>query len=227
MGESRDPEKADRFESRVRDATEKHEHGASKSSLTGRSTSHSSSSESIGRASEESIAMEPLDHVITPALEDVTQIQTATSIGSSGPRVPEFEVDFGDSDNPREWPFWFRAWTIFVISFSTWIAVLYSTTYTASIPGLIEEFHVESETVATLGVTTYLIGLGLGSLVWAPVSELYGRRPVYLCCMVIFTLLIIPSCLATSLTEILVVRFFGYVGSPFCPPKRILIAHLF
>ncbi|KAI1157654.1 major facilitator superfamily transporter [Nemania serpens] len=209
MSESGDPEKAGRFESSVRDATEKHEHGASKASLTGRSTSHSSSSESIGRASEESDVVEPLDHVITPALEDVTQIQTATSIGSSGPRVPEFEVDFGDDDNPREWPFWFRAWTIFVISFSTWIAVLYSTTYSASIPGLIEDFHVESETVATLGITTYLIGLGLGSLLWAPVSELYGRRRVYICCMIIFTVLILPACLATSLTEILVVRFFG------------------
>ncbi|KAI1110340.1 major facilitator superfamily transporter [Nemania sp. NC0429] len=209
MGEARDPEKADLFDSSVKDASEKHDHGASKGSLTARSRSHSSSSESIGRASEESDVVEPLEHVITPALQEVTQIQTATSIGSSGPRLPEFEVDFGDNDNPREWSFLFRAWTIFVISFSTWIAVLYSTTYTSSIPGLIEEFGVTSDTVATLGVTTYLIGLGLGSLVWAPVSELYGRRPVYLCCMVIFTLLILPSCLATSLTEILVVRFFG------------------
>ncbi|KAI1181427.1 major facilitator superfamily transporter [Nemania serpens] len=209
MSESGDPEKADRFKSSLRDATEKHDHSASKTSLKARSISHSSSSESIGRASEESNVLEPLDHVITPALEDVTQIQTATSIGSSGPRPPEFEVDFGDDDNPREWSFWFRAWTVFVISFNTWIVVLYSTTYTASIPGLIDQFHVGSETIATLGVTTYLIGLGLGSLVWAPVSELYGRRPVYLFCMVIFTLLILPSCLATSLTEILVVRFFG------------------
>lgn len=219
MSESGDPEKADRFKSSLRDATEKHDHSASKTSLKARSISHSSSSESIGRASEESNVLEPLDHVITPALEDVTQIQTATSIGSSGPRPPEFEVDFGDDDNPREWSFWFRAWTVFVISFNTWIVVLYSTTYTASIPGLIDQFHVGSETIATLGVTTYLIGLGLGSLVWAPVSELYGRRPVYLFCMVIFTLLILPSCLATSLTEILVVRFFGYVGAPFYAPS--------
>ncbi|KAF2968914.1 hypothetical protein GQX73_g4701 [Xylaria multiplex] len=187
MTESGDPEKVSQSE-----PAERYDHAASKASLTAdETTRHSSDSSSIGHASEDSIALEPLDHAISPALQEVIQIQTATSVGSSISRPPEFEVDFGDDDNPREWSFWYRAWLTFAISYSTWIVVLYSTTYTSSIPGLIKEFDVQSQTVATLGVTTYLIGLGAGSLVWAPVSELYG------------------PCLATSLTEILVVRFFG------------------
>ncbi|KAI0554846.1 major facilitator superfamily domain-containing protein [Xylaria curta] len=210
MAESGDPEKMGRVENNERKSTETHDHTARRVSLTAEeTTSRSSDSSSIGHASENSIALEPLDHAISPALQEVIQIQTATSIGSSVYRPPEFEVDFGNDDNPREWPLWYRAWITFAISYSTWIVVLYSTTYTSSIPGLIEEFHVESQTVATLGVTTYLLGLGIGSLIWAPVSELYGRKPVYMVCMSIFTLLILPSCLATSLTEILVVRFFG------------------
>jgi len=177
--------------------------------------SSESSSISIGRALEDSDddGLEPLEHRISPALQEVIQIQTTTSVGSSASRPPDFEIDFGDDDDPRSWPVWYRAWTLFCISFSTWMIVLYSTTYTSSIPGLIKEFKVESQTVATLGVTTYLLGLGLGTLIFAPISELYGRKPVYIVCMLIFTVLIIPSCLATSLTEILVVRFFGYVRS--------------
>ncbi|KAK5630312.1 hypothetical protein RRF57_006027 [Xylaria bambusicola] len=173
------------------------------------SSSRSSDSSSNGRVSEDSIGLAPLDHTISPALQEVIQIQTATSVGSSIARPAEFEVDFEDGENPREWSFWYRGWMTFAISYSTWIVVLYSTAYTSSIPGLMEEFNVSDQTIATLGVTTYLIGLGLGSLIWAPISELYGRKRVYIVCMTIFTLLVLPTCLATSLTEIIVVRFFG------------------
>ncbi|KAJ2998296.1 hypothetical protein NUW58_g364 [Xylaria curta] len=210
MAESEYTEKAGQLRSSETNPTDTHDHATSKASLVaGETTSRSSGSSSIGRVSEDSIALEPLDHTVSPALPEVTRIQTATSIGSSVHRPSEFEVDFGDDDNPREWPLWFRAWMTFVISYSTWIVVLYSTTYTSSIPGLVEEFNVTNPTVTTLGVTTYLLGLGFGSLLWAPVSELYGRKPVYIVCMFIFTLLVLPGCLATSLTDILVIRFFG------------------
>ncbi|GAP90861.1 putative major facilitator superfamily transporter [Rosellinia necatrix] len=211
MAELGDPEKAGgQVKTSEQKPGEKHDDAASKASFTAEETSsRSSDSSSIGRPSEDSVALAPLDHAISPALQEVIQIQTVTSVGSSVYRPHEFEVDFGDDDNPREWSILYRAWLTFAISYSTWIVVLYSTTYTSSIPGLVEEFHVTSQTITTLGVTTYLLGLGLGSLIWAPVSELYGRKPVYLACMTIFTLLILPACLATSLTEILVIRFFG------------------
>jgi MFS family permease len=89
------------------------------------------------------------------------------------------------------------------------VVVLYSTSYTATISGLKDEFGVQSTTVVTLGLTTYLLGFAVGSLLVAPASELWGRQPVYVVCMIIFTLLVIPACVATSLAEIIVVRFFG------------------
>jgi MFS family permease len=95
------------------------------------------------------------------------------------------------------------------VSFSTWVVVLYSTSYTSSMPGMMAEFGVTNEPVATLGVTVYLAGLASGSLVLAPLSEIYGRRPVYAGSLFIFTLMVLPCALGTSLTEILVVRFLG------------------
>jgi MFS family permease len=74
--------------------------------------------------------------------------------------------------------------------------------------GLAEEFGA-STTVTTLGLTTYLLGLAAGSLIVAPLSELYGRQKVYIVCLTVWALLILPCALATSLTEIIVVRFFG------------------
>lgn len=72
-----------------------------------------------------------------------------------------------------------------------------------------EEFDAPSKTVVTLGLTTYLFGFAAGSLLLAPLSETFGRKPVYCVCMTIFCLLIIPCALAHSLTEIVVIRFFG------------------
>lgn len=89
--------------------------------------------------------------------------------------------------------------------------MLYSTSYTATIPGLMEEFGVSSRPVATLGLTTYLLGLAAGSVVVAPMSELYGRRVVYLVCLGVFVVLIVPCALARSLAGMVAVRFVGCV----------------
>ena len=78
-------------------------------------------------------------------------------------------------------------------------------------PGMMKEFHMTNQPIATLGVTTYLLGLAAGSLVLAPLSEIYGRRPVYIGSLAFFSLLVLPCALATSISEVLIVRFFAYV----------------
>jgi MFS family permease len=70
-------------------------------------------------------------------------------------------------------------------------------------------FHVKSETVAVLGITTYLFGLAVGSIVLAPLSEMYGRRPVYIIAMALFAILVLPCALAHKLETILITRFIG------------------
>lgn len=139
----------------------------------------------------------------------IERIRTGVSAASAASRLPDFEVVFedGDPENPRNWALWYRAWILFSIAFSCLVVVLYSTTYASSVPGLMEEFGT-SNTVATLGLTTYLLGFATGSIFVAPMSELYGRQPVYMVCLLAWALLIIPSAVAQSLTTILVSRFF-------------------
>lgn len=144
------------------------------------------------------------------ALNALTYTRSATSIGSTASRPPDFEVTFepDDPEDPRNWPLWYRAYVLVVLSYTCWVIVLYSTSYTSSIPGLEVEFGVNTS-VATLGLTTYLLGLAAGSLVAAPLSEIFGRHPVYLVSATVSALLILPCALATSLTQMIVVRFFG------------------
>lgn len=176
-----------------------------------RPLSHASSASSA-----DTDPLEPLEIALSglSQLPQARQTQTAATGTSAWSRPPELEVTFdspSDALDPKQWPLWYRMWTIFCVSYSTWVIVLYSTSYTAAIPGLEVAFNEPSRTVATLGVTTYLLGLASGSLIVAPMSELFGRRPVYLICLTVSALLILPAALATSLTEIIVVRFFGAV----------------
>ncbi|KAH9904251.1 polyamine transporter 3 [Xylariomycetidae sp. FL2044] len=222
MAEFRDPEKDSQASQGDAGATETRDMAPSDQSPSQEKT-HSwnhrrSRSSRASQASDDTDPLEPLEMALSPgdesgAFQEVSRTRTTTSIGSSASRPPDFEVVFEDEDpeNPKHWPLWYRAWLILCISYTTWVVVFYSTSYTASIPGLMEEFDVTSQPVATLGVTTYLLGLAAGSLLVAPSSELFGRRPVYIVCMVCFTLLVIPCCVATSLQEIIVVRFFGAV----------------
>ncbi|KAG9250571.1 MFS multidrug transporter [Emericellopsis atlantica] len=142
--------------------------------------------------------------------QGITHTRTAASAATSiASRPPDFEVIFEDDDpeNPRLWPLWYRVWVLFCLAYTGWVVVLYSTSYTSSAPGLMAEFGT-STTVTTLGMTTYLLGLACGSVVLAPMSELFGRRIVYLICLVAWAVLVVPSGVAQNFATILASRFF-------------------
>jgi hypothetical protein len=136
-----------------------------------------------------------------------------TTVTTNATQDPRFELDFDDGgENPQDWPMVKKAMVIFFMSFSTLVVVMYSTSYTSGIPGMMKTFGIESKTLVVLGITTYLCGLAMGSLLLAPLSEMYGRRPVYLIAVAAFTVLIVPCALSNNLAQILVMRFFGAVA---------------
>lgn len=47
--------------------------------------------------------------------------------------------------------------------------------YSVAVPHVSREFNVRS-IVSALGMTLFLFGFGLGPLLWAPLSEVYGRK---------------------------------------------------
>lgn len=70
---------------------------------------------------------------------------------------------------------------------------------------------------AVIGCTTgFVIMLGIGPLVLAPLSETFGRRNVYIYCYTAFSVLQIPAALAPNIATLLAVRtisgFFGAVA---------------
>jgi multidrug resistance protein len=84
-----------------------------------------------------------------------------------------------------------------------------------------------STLVATVGLSTFVAGIALGPM-WSPLSEFYGRRPIYLWSFVMFIVFLIPSAVARNIETMLVVRFFqGLAGSAFMSVSGGTVGDLF
>ncbi|KLJ11950.1 hypothetical protein EMPG_12901 [Blastomyces silverae] len=174
-----------------------------------------SSAESVSDKSVE-VTAEEHDDIITPQITRHSMpplSRKVTSVGTTGTTDPNFEVDWDENDpeNPRNWSLRIKGMSTAFLSWSTFTVVLYSTSYTAGLTDIAKEFEV-SETIVTLGLTFYLIGLAVGSVILAPLSEMYGRKPVSVASMFLFTLFIIPCGLCKSVSELIVLRFLGAVA---------------
>ncbi|PPQ86530.1 hypothetical protein CVT25_007181 [Psilocybe cyanescens] len=124
--------------------------------------------------------------------------------------------DETDQDNPQNWSLNKRIFVLGLVSLLTFSVYIGSAIYTPSIPGIIEHFNV-SKTTATLGLSLYVIGYGVGPLIFSPLSEVpsIGRTPVYMATLLIFVLLQLPTIYAPNIQTLLAMRFFaGFFGSP-------------
>lgn len=61
----------------------------------------------------------------------------------------------------------------------------------------------------------------------APMSEIYGRKPVSIGCLFVFTVLIIPCALSKSVEALIIVRFIGaFFGSVMISSAPGMVADL-
>ncbi len=144
---------------------------------------------------------------VVPTLE---LMRTWTARTSGTATDPAYEIDFevGEQGDPQNWPLWYKGLILLIMSYSTTAVVLFSTSYTSAIPGMEKDFGI-SNSEGILGVTTYLLGMAVGSVILAPLSEMYGRRPIYIAALGGFIVFVIPCAVATNIETILVTRFFG------------------
>jgi DHA1 family multidrug resistance protein-like MFS transporter len=121
-----------------------------------------------------------------------------------------------DPDNPQNWGRWKKIWVTFEICFLTFSVYIGSAIFTAGIQDVVRVFGV-SRVAATLGLTLFVAGYGLGPMLWSPMSEVpqIGRGPIYIGTLALFVVLQVPTALATNFGMLLAFRFItGFVGSP-------------
>lgn len=105
-----------------------------------------------------------------------------------------------------------RKWAIAVLqSLSTFAVTFASSVYVSGIEGtkgIKQRFDVSGE-VATLGLSLFVLGFALGPLIWAPLSEMYGRKSIYVISFTAYTAFSVAAACAPNITALLVLRFFA------------------
>lgn len=83
---------------------------------------------------------------------------------------------------------------------------------TMCVPGvndLVAELHVTSPTLNTLAVTIYVLGMAIGPMIISPLSETYGRLPVYHASNVAFLAFVVGCALSRTIAQFMVFRFIS------------------
>ena len=69
-----------------------------------------------------------------------------------------------------------------------------------------EEFHDDSSITATFLLSIYVLGFAFGPLLVAPISEVYGRRYLYIYANMLFAVFTIGAAMSTSVAMLLAFR---------------------
>ncbi|KAK0611848.1 major facilitator superfamily domain-containing protein [Immersiella caudata] len=144
-------------------------------------------------------------------------------------------VDFDGPDDPyrpMNWPMHKKVVTTGLYGFVTMGATWASAAYAPGTAQIAVEFRV-SETVSILGTSLFLIGFGIGPLLWAPLSEVYGRRLAVFAPMFVAICFTFASATAKDFQTLMITRFFsaffssapvtntgGVLGDLFSPAQR-------
>ncbi len=102
-----------------------------------------------------------------------------------------------------------------ILGYTTLVAAFGSSIFSAATQVVALRFSVSTE-VGVLGLSLYVLGFATGPILWAPLSELRGRKLPLVIGMLGFSIFSVATATAKDLQTVLLTRFFGGVfGS--CP----------
>ena len=144
------------------------------------------------------------------------------SLGAGKPFPPalperdEYVVEFDGHDDPlhaQNWAVKKKLIMGVMLAFDALSASMGSSIFSSAAGPVAAEFGVGRE-VGTLGTSLFVFGYAFGPLMWAPVSELYGRRPPLVIAAFGFSIFTIAVAVAKDIQTVMICRFFsGLCGS--------------
>lgn len=132
------------------------------------------------------------------------------------PSSDAYTVTFeGDDDplHPFNWPVKKKIIQCIVIASDTFCIGIGSSIFASGTSQVMARFKI-AEVVASLGTSLYVLGFACGPVIWAPLSELHGRRPILLLSCFLFGVFNFAVAVSDRLESVMICRFFaGALGS--------------
>lgn len=134
------------------------------------------------------------------------------------PEREEYVVEFDGPNDPlhaQNWPLRKKMPVAIVLGFVTLTAAFGSSIFSTATTTVAQNYDISRE-VGILGVSLYVLGFATGPIIWAPASELYGRKLPLLVSSFGFSIFNIAVAVAKDVQTIFICRFFaGFFGA--CP----------
>ncbi|KAI6781530.1 putative transporter [Emericellopsis cladophorae] len=134
------------------------------------------------------------------------------------PAQEEYVVEFDGPQDPlhaQNWPLRKKVLTAAMLGYTTMTSAFTSSVFSAATMTVSQIYGVGTE-VGLLGTTFYVLGFAFGPTLWAPLSELRGRRLPLVLSMFGFTVFSAGCATGKDIQTILICRFFsGFFGA--CP----------
>ncbi|TBU45176.1 MFS general substrate transporter [Dichomitus squalens] len=152
----------------------------------------------------------PADLALRPVPSHVFRLPQALADPEKARALKEMKLvtwKEDDAEDPRNWSNLYRWYLTAVCAMAVVQVAFASAVITGDFKDIESEFHV-GEVVTALSVSLMVVGFGIGPLAWSPLSELYGRRPIWIIPSLIYVIFNIPCAVAKNIQTLLICRFF-------------------
>ncbi|EAW13265.1 MFS transporter [Aspergillus clavatus NRRL 1] len=121
-----------------------------------------------------------------------------------------------DITNPFNWPTKIKMRQLVLMAVNTFITPLASSMFAPGVALVMREFHSADTMLASFVVSVFVLGYVVGPFLIAPLSEMYGRVPLYHACNILFLIFTIACAVAQSLPQLIVFRLLAGIAGV-CP----------
>ncbi|KAA8644135.1 hypothetical protein EYZ11_001705 [Aspergillus tanneri] len=116
----------------------------------------------------------------------------------------------GDKENPKNWKPYYKLWLTIEMGMLAFVGSLGSSIMTPASATLSAYLDVSIE-ATVLVLSLFVLGFALGPLLWAPISEICGRKWSMLPPVLVLGLFSIGTAVSRNATSVFITRFLGGV----------------
>ncbi|WFD20802.1 hypothetical protein MCAP1_003056 [Malassezia caprae] len=132
-----------------------------------------------------------------------------------------------DREHVLQFPFWYRVYLMALAGTLTLCTAFCSSVPSSVLFDVVKDLHTTSNVVKA-SVFLFVASFCVGPLVWAPLSEMFGRRIVFIVSFVGFVCFNVGCMLSPNIASLIVCRIFaGAFGSSSMSNSPSMIASLF